>query len=77
MSKMQKDNIQLKRELISLLALNGLNQTDLAEMLGVTSGAVNQKISNFSWRYIDLVNLLDELGYDVVWVKRDNETTIK
>lgn len=77
MSKMQKDKIQLKRELISLLALNGLNQTDLAEMLGVTSGAVNQKISNFSWRYIDLVNLLDELGYDVVWVKRDNETTIK
>ena len=74
---MQKDKIQLKRELISLLALNGLNQTDLAEMLGVTSGAVNQKISNFSWRYIDLVNLLDELGYDVVWVKRDNETTIK
>lgn len=77
MSKMQKDKIQLKRELISLLALNGLNQTDLAEMLGVTSGAVNQKISNFFWRYIDLVNLLDELGYDVVWVKRDNETTIK
>lgn len=77
MSKMQKDKIQLKRELISLLALNGLNQTDLAEMVGVTSGAVNQKISNFSWRYIDLVNLLDELGYDVVWVKRDNETTIK
>lgn len=74
---MQKNKIQLKRELISLLALNGLNQTDLAEMLGVTSGAVNQKISNFSWRYIDLVNLLDELGYDVVWVKRDNETTIK
>lgn len=74
---MQKDKIQLKRELISLLALNGLNQTDLAEMLGVTSGAVNQKISNFFWRYIDLVNLLDELGYDVVWVKRDNETTIK
>lgn len=74
---MQKNKIQLKREIISLLALNGLNQTDLAEMLGVTSGAVNQKISNFSWRYIDLVNLLDELGYDVVWVKRDNETTIK
>ena len=74
---MQKNKIQLKRELISLLALNGLNQTDLAEMLGVTSGAVNQKISNFSWRYIDLVNLLDELGYDVVWVKRDNERTIK
>lgn len=74
---MQKNKIQLKRELISLLALNGLNQTDLAEMLGVTSGAVNQKISNFSWRYIDLVNILDELGYDVVWVKRDNEITIK
>lgn len=74
---MKKDKLQLKNNFLQAIAGAGENQTKLAERLGVTSGAVNQKISNFSWRYIDLVNLLDDLGYDVVWIKRDNGTQIK
>ena len=67
---MQKD---FKKFLID----NDIKQVQLAQILGVTRGAVNQKINNFSWNYIDLVNLLDELGYDVVWVKRDENSQTK
>lgn len=74
---MKKDKTQLKYDFLQAVAGAGENQARLAERLGVTSGAVNQKISNFSWRYIDLVNLLDDLGYDVIWIKRDGGTQIK
>lgn len=74
---MKKDKVQLKNNFLQAVASAGTNQTRLAEHLGVTSGAINQKINNFSWRYIDLVNLLDDLGYDVVWIKRDGGTQIK
>lgn len=67
---MQKD---FKKFLID----NDIKQVQLAQILGVTRGAINQKINNFSWNYVDLVNLLDELGYDVVWVKRDENSQAK
>ena len=60
-----------QKQFKKLMIDENLNQSILAEKLGVARNSISKKMVNFSWRYVDLVNLLDELGYDVVWVKRD------
>lgn len=55
-----------------LMIDNDLPQDKLAAMLNKTKGALSPQINNATFRYVDLVNILDMLGYDVVWVKRHN-----
>ena len=48
------------------------SQASLAAMLGKSKGTLSPQINGATFRYIDLVNILDMLGYDVVWIKRHN-----
>lgn len=70
---MQKNIRDLQKEIKKLMIDENLTQLKIAELLDVSQPAIQKKFKNFSWRYIDLVNLLDKLGYDVVWVKRDEQ----
>lgn len=70
---MQKTIQDLQKEIKKFMIDENLTQLKLAELLDVSQPAIQKKFKNFSWRYIDLVNLLDKLGYDVVWVKRDEQ----
>ena len=48
------------------------NMSQLAKQLNKTQGTISQQVNGATFRYVDLVNILDMLGYDVVWVKRKN-----
>ena len=48
------------------------SQASLAALLGKSKGTLSPQINGATFRYVDLVNILDMLGYDVVWVKRHN-----
>lgn len=71
------DKQYFQKQLKKLMIDENINQKKLGELTGTTQQVAGRKILNFSWRYIDLVNLLDELGYDVVWVKRDENSQTK
>lgn len=70
---MQKTVCDLQKDFKKIMIDTDNTQVKLAELLNVSQPAIQKKFKNFSWRYIDLVNLLDQLGYDVVWVKRDKK----
>lgn len=70
---MQKNIQDLQKEIKKFMIDENLTQLKIAEILDVSQQVIQKKNKNFSWRYIDLVNLLDKLGYDVVWVKRDEQ----
>ena len=70
---MQKTVYEMEKELKKFMIDENLTQLKIAELLNVSQQVIQKKNKNFSWRYIDLVNLLDQLGYDVVWVKRDEQ----
>lgn len=69
---MQKTKEQLAVQFKALMTTEQKTQNDIAGLLSCSQQAMSERIKKFSWRYIDLVNLLDKLGYDVVWVKREN-----
>ena len=48
------------------------NMSQLAKQLNKTQGTISQQVNGATFRYVDLVNILDMLGYNVVWVKRKN-----
>lgn len=49
------------------------NDDDIAKILGVTRSAVAQRTLNGSWKYVDFCNILDSLGYDIMWVKKEDK----
>lgn len=63
---------QFKKDLKKIMIQENITQKNIADIRKVTPASVSQQMNAASWRYIDLVNLLDKLGYDVVWVKRHN-----
>lgn len=69
----KNDNLPIGASIIRDLAkANGLKQTDIADMLGVTQGAISQHM-NSDVRMKFLMQLLTVLGYKMVLVKsRDN-----
>lgn len=61
---------QCTKELKKVMIDSGITVNQLAAMLNKTQGTLSQQINGATFRYVDLVNILDMLGYDVVWVKR-------
>ena len=63
---------QFTKDIKKIMIQEGHTEKSIANLICSHQQNINAKNKSASWRYIDLVNLLDKLGYDVVWVKRHN-----
>lgn len=62
---------KLTKEIKKLLIDEGITMARLAIMAGSSQQNLNKKINKASFNYVDLVKILDILGYDVRWIKRN------
>lgn len=74
----KNDSVVLSRDALTkdikkVLVDCGLSEREAAISIGVSPSSLNQKNTNASWRYVDLVNFLDKLGYDVIWEKLESQ----
>ena len=67
------DSKEFHRQLKILFALADVTATSAAQKAGMTPQNLNNKISRGSLRAIELYNMADALGYDIVFKKRDNQ----
>ncbi len=68
---------QFTKDFKKILIDSGCNVNQLAPHLNKSQAALNKQVLGATFRYVDLVNILDMLGYDVVWVKRHNANSEK
>lgn len=61
---------ELKELFSSILEENNMSQTQLAKVIGVKQQTINEKINNASWRYIDVLAVLDKLNYNISYHKK-------
>ena len=61
---------QFTKEIRKILIEEDTTATELGEKIGESQQNINKKIRNASFGYVDFVNLLDVLGYEVIWVKK-------
>lgn len=64
---------QFTKDIKKLLIDCDLTVTEAGELIGNSQQNLSKKINNASFGYVDFVNLLDVLGYEVIWVKKDNK----
>lgn len=62
---------QFTKDLKKALIDSEIKVTELSAMLGKTKATLSQQINGATFRYVDVVNILDMLGYEVIWRKRD------
>lgn len=74
---LQKENTVQKENLIKewkkVLIDAGVTEKQVAAKLGKAQPTLNKQVNGFTFRYTEFVNILDMLGYDVVWVKRQSD----
>lgn len=68
--------MKLKNEIKSYIAASGSTITEVAEAMGTTQANLSNKLARESLRYIDAEQMADILGYDLVWVPRNDKGTI-
>lgn len=68
-----EDKEQFKKRYKKLLIDCNTSEKKLAEMLGATQNSLNQKTRNATIKYIELEKILDFLGYEMVWIKKDSQ----
>lgn len=61
---------QFTKDLKKIMIDNDLTQDKLAQMLGKSKGTLSPQINGATFRYVDFVNILDMLGYEVIWRKK-------
>ena len=64
------DAAELSKTWKKILIDNALSETQFFEQRGISQQAGNRKIREGTIKYIDFVNLLNDLGYDVTIHKR-------
>ena len=62
---------QFTKDFKKLLIDCELTITEAGQFIGNSQQNLSKKINNASFGYVDFVNLLDFLGYDVIWKKRE------
>lgn len=67
---------QFTKDFKKIMIDNDLTQDKLAQMLCKSKGTLSPQINGATFRYVDFVNILDMLGYDVIWVKRNGHNAI-
>lgn len=51
----------------------GVTEGEAAEMIGITQSTFNKRIKNGSLKYLEVLKIMNGLGYRVDWVKIDNK----
>ena len=51
----------------------GVTEGEAAEMIGITQSTFNKRIKNGSLKYLEVIKIMEELGYRAEWVKIDNK----
>lgn len=51
----------------------GVTEGEAAEMIGITQSTFNKRIKNGSLKYIEVLKIMEALGYKVEWLKSDNK----
>lgn len=71
--------LKLKQRIELVLKENGLSQTQAAKKLGISQQAFNQKTNGGSWRFIDVEELVEMMGFEIVFVRKnlENKLTLK
>ncbi len=69
------DAQELTNELKSVLMKNGYTLTSLVNLLNdkeitTTIQNISNKLKRGSINYLEMVDILDAIGYDIEWVKR-------
>lgn len=64
------NNIEFGYLLKSKLAAKGLNIKKLAEMLGTSPANVSQRIKRGSFDCVELYNIAELIGYEIVWKEK-------
>ena len=49
---------------------DNISETHAAKLIGMAQSNFNKKLNSGTLRYLEISDLLDKLGYDVVWKKR-------
>ena len=51
----------------------GVTEGQAAEIIGITQSTFNKRIKNGSLKYLEVLKIMESLGYKVEWVKDDNK----
>ena len=68
-----KEKQELIKEFKKLMIDENLRSADVAQIMGTSKQTTSYRINNFIWNYYDLASFLNKIGYDVVWVKREQK----
>lgn len=50
---------------------DNISETQVAKSINMAQSNFNKKLNNGTLRYLEIYNVLDKLGYDIVWKKRE------
>lgn len=63
---------ELALEIRKLLLVEGnMSETRAAKLAGMSQQNFNAKLKSGTLRYLEVAGLLDELGYEITWRKKD------
>lgn len=51
----------------------GVTEWQAAEMIGITQSTFNKRIKNGSLKYLEVLKIMESLGYKVKWIKSVNK----
>ena len=49
----------------------GITEKEAAEIIGITQSTFNKRIKNGSLKYLEVLKIMDALGYKIQWRKID------
>lgn len=63
-------NEQFTKDFKKILIDNNYNVKQFAAVLGKAQATLQKQVAGATFRYVDFVNILDMLGYEVIWRKK-------
>ena len=51
----------------------GVTESEAAEIIGISQSTFNKRIKNGSLKYIEVLKIMEALGYKIKWVKADDK----
>lgn len=51
----------------------GMTEGQAAEIIGITQSTFNKRIKNGSLKYIEVLKIMESLGYKIKWVKAEDK----
>lgn len=64
---------QFTKDIRKLFVDENTNATKVGKIAGETQQNFSKKVRNGSFGYVDFVNVLNLLGYEVIWKKKEKE----